>query len=120
MTYYVIDALQGPFALKTLSREAIVEAAQLALAARGSCLEHRLGVPMVQDSDGAHVYCELGDEEALMEAVRYFQGFDVYEAYPQDDVGEFLWRAEQLGVLEQARSVVREQDPEFAAVEFGQ
>jgi hypothetical protein len=120
MNYYVIENQAGPYRVSCLSASEIVDRAQAALYARGSCLEERAGVPYVLDSDGDVTLGRgLGAEEAVEHAVKYFQGFDVYEAYPVEEAGEFLWHAQRRDLEDAAWAVVREQDPWFAAMEFG-
>ena len=117
--YYIITDLNGIYELLYQSAKQIIDAADHALLKRGSCLERYAGIDYIVDSDGdITLERDLGDSEALTAAKRYFQDGGRFDIYCESDTGEFLWHAEEIGLIDQAKALVALHDPEYAATEF--
>ena len=44
----------------------------------------------------------------------------LFKYFPPSDTGEFLWEAAEHGIEEQAIKLVKQHDPEYARIEFGE
>ena len=119
--YYIITDINGCYEVDYKSAAQIIDDASSALFNIGSSLEEYAGISYHMDSDGdVTLERNLGDSEAFTAAKRFFQDdnrFDVYCA--QDDIGEFIWHADEIDIGYEARALVTDVDPDYARDEFG-
>lgn len=69
----------------------------------------------------AGLCCEPnGPKEMLMAAQQVLERhWGLFEYFPYDEAGEFVWHASEHGIEDQAKSLVKLHDPELAASEWG-